>query len=112
MFAIQVPDISVKICPSPLYDVLPKKYKYGPELTGQMLASSLAFAIEHPDKAKDDNAMYQAGLEGALRAYEAIVKQEPKGRVDKVDELIKARDSAGLAEYVKTVAAKSCKSDK
>lgn len=109
VFAIQIPDISIPMCTAPVIDAMPKKYKYGGELGAQIMASSLAFAIEHPDKAKDQQALFLAGTEGALRVYEVILKQDPKARLDKLDELIKMRESDTLADHVKRTTAAVCK---
>ena len=37
-----------------------------------MLASEAAFVIEHPEKTKDVEAIYLAGVDGTLHGYEAI----------------------------------------
>lgn len=64
---IEVPDISVKICSDMMGDLGDsKKSEYPPALLAVMIVSQAAFIIENPDKAKDDNAIYLAGVEGML----------------------------------------------
>jgi hypothetical protein len=40
-----------------------------------MMASETSFVIEHPDKSRDVNAIYFAGVDGALDSYQAIRKK-------------------------------------
>jgi len=54
------------------------KKNYASELVTQLALASAAFVIEHPDRAKADAEVYQARLDGSLRAYESIVKAKPK----------------------------------
>src|SRR5262249_23475723 len=62
---IEIPDVSVKLCGTLLGPVLHSNKNYSAELVQQMLYSSAAFVIRNPDKAKDDAAVYQAGVEGS-----------------------------------------------
>ncbi len=105
---IEVPDVSVKLCGSLLGPVLGSKKNYSSEIFGQMMLSSAAFVIENPDKANDDVAAYTAGVEGAVRAYESILKVKPKARWPSLDDLIAKRSKGELADYVRD-AAKHCK---
>jgi len=98
---IEVPDIHVKLCGGLLGPVFGSSKNYGNELFGQLLSSSAAFLIANPDKAADDLAVYSAGLEGTLRAYESILKVKPKAKWPFLDDLIARRDNGGLAEYVR-----------
>jgi hypothetical protein len=59
-----------------------------------MLASEAAFVVEHPDKAKDINAIYFAGVDGALHSYEAIHSKDASYRSSHLDDLIQKRDKA------------------
>jgi hypothetical protein len=105
---IEVPDISVKVCGTLLGPVLDSKKNYSAELVTQLLYSSGAFIIRNPDKSLNDEGIYQAGLEGSLRVYEAILKSKPKARWPFLDDLIKKRDGGQLHDYV-TGAMKDCK---
>ena len=80
------------------------------EITQQMIISSAAFMIEHPDKAKDEQAVALSGLLGALKTYQAILKQDPGSRWPYADKLIQMRDQGKLDGYV-TETRKKCGRD-
>lgn len=113
---IQAPDITVTLCAdylSPLYAKDKNRDKnYAPEITTQMMFSSAAFIIEHPDQAKDEIAVNKAGLEGSLKAYEAIAKAKPTVKWPFLDELIGRRDKGTLEEYVREISTTKCKGSK
>jgi hypothetical protein len=67
-----------------------------------------AFMIENPDKRDDRLAEYQAGVEGALRVYELLLRENPKDRDPYLDDLIQRREAGTLAQFVKERAAASC----
>jgi len=105
---IEIPDISVKMCTTFLGDLGDSKSGYPGAIIATMLASEAAFVIEHPEKAKDLKAIYLAGVDGALHAYEAIQKKEMSYRLTNLDELIQKRDQGKLEDYVHATARK-CK---
>jgi hypothetical protein len=105
---IQVPDVTVNVCTAPLGDFLKKKYKYSPEIVMQVTFSSGQFIIEHPDQAKDANAQIVAGVEGALRAYQSILKAKPDAKSKDLDDLIQKQSQGTLNEYVRDAAGKAC----
>jgi hypothetical protein len=105
---IQVPDIHVKLCTELLGSFMKSKYKHSSEIVVQMTFSSAAFVIENPDKAADDVAQYAAGVEGVLKAYQAILKADPKAISPPLDELLQKQKQGQLADYVRE-AAKNCK---
>jgi hypothetical protein len=74
-----------------------------------MTMSSAAFIIEHPDQARDDVAVNKAGIEGTLKAYEAILRTKPKARWPFLDELIARRDKGTLEDYVREISTTKCK---
>jgi hypothetical protein len=53
--------------------------------------------------------VYPAGLEGALRVYEVLLKSRPDARLAALDDLLAKRDRGELAAHVEKVAAKKCK---
>lgn len=111
MWLIEVPDISVEICSGylrPLYDA--KSKNYATEIATQMMFSSAAFIVEHPEQATDRIAVNLAGLEGALKTYESIVKDKPKAKWEFLDGLIAKREKAELRTYVEEIAKTECKS--
>ena len=74
--------------------------------------SSAAFMLEHPEKAKDFKATNLAGLEGALKVYEAILKTEPGERWEFLDGLVEKRDRGLLDDYVRQSLRKGCRKKK
>jgi len=105
---IEIPDISVKMCTTFLGDLGDSKSGYPGAVIATMLASEAAFVIEHPEKAKDVEAIYVAGVDGALHGYEAIHKKEVSYRLPHLDDLIQKRDQGKLTDYVHATA-KKCK---
>jgi len=105
---IEIPDISVKMCTTFLDDLGDSKSGYPGAIIATMLASEAAFVIEHPEKAKDVEAIYLAGVDGAIHAYEAIQKKEMSYRLAHLDDLIQKRDQGKLKDYVHATA-KKCK---
>lgn len=106
VWLVQVPDISVTACSNLLGAVPRPAKKYEAEIVMQTVYSEAAFIIEHPDNAKDQVAVFRAGVEGALKAYEAIRQRKPKYVWPFLDELRKQRDSGTLQEYVEAAARK------
>lgn len=100
MWIEEVPDVYVKVCHQLLEPLLKSQKDYSSELFTQMTFSSAAFIVEHPEKAKDDAAVYQAGLEGTLRAYESIRKYQDAVRHRHLDDLLKKRQAGELAEFI------------
>src|SRR3984957_17767247 len=61
---IDIPDITVNVC-FDYFGKMPNPPKgHSKEIVRQMIISSAAFMIEHPDKAKDEQAVATAGLLG------------------------------------------------
>jgi hypothetical protein len=101
-FLAEVPDITVKLCTSVLGNSKSIKGDYESELVGQLAFSQAKFVIDHPDKAQDDLAVYQAGVEGVVRTWQAIKSAKPKAKFPLMDELSQKQQAGTLAEYVKT----------
>lgn len=108
IWLIQIPDISVKMCPSMYGDLGDLKSAEAGALVATMMASEAAFVIENPKKAKDDKSVYYAGLDGLLDGYQAIRKHNQDYKLPQVEELLKKRTDGKLEEYVRE-AAKRCK---
>jgi hypothetical protein len=105
---IEVPDISVKMCSTFLGDLGNAKSGNPGAILATLLASEAAFVIEHPEKAKDVDAVYLAGVDGALHSYEAIHSKDASYRVPHLDDLIQKREQGKLSDYVRATA-KKCK---
>ncbi|MGD0786589.1 MAG: hypothetical protein ABR898_01305 [Terracidiphilus sp.] len=105
---IEVPDIHVNMCM--ILDKLPKGDKK--DASSIFIAetfSQTAFLIQHPDKQDDSLAQYQAGVNGALRVYEVLLKANPKDRLPYLDDMIQRREAGTLAQFVKERAEAGCK---
>jgi hypothetical protein len=92
MWLIQVPEISVKLCSVFLGEDDDSKSETRGTLIATMMASEAAFVIEHPDKSKDDVAVYFAGLDGALNAYAAMKKKDSQLHLAQLDDLLAQRE--------------------
>jgi hypothetical protein len=106
-FAIAAPDIHVRICSTLLSDLRRPKYKYRSEISEQLLISSAAFLIEHPDQAENFRAQSIGGMEGVLKAYSAIIKADPQATAKSLDALLAKQREGKLADAVWEIA-KSC----
>jgi hypothetical protein len=108
---IEIPDISVPVCEEMLKPLLAgevTQYRYSKEIVAQQLAGGMAYLIQHPSAAEanaedqDQFAINKAGLESALNAYEAIVKQGVKGaKWGPLEEMVKKRANGQLDDYVR-----------
>jgi hypothetical protein len=105
---IEIPDISVNYCTNFLGDLGDKKNGYPGALFASIMASETSFVIEHPDKSRDVNAIYLAGVDGALDSYQAIQKQDTHYHLAHLDELLQMREQGKLKDYVRATA-KTCK---
>ena len=107
-WVIEIPDVHVNICM--ILDKLPKGDKKDSStiFAGQVM-SQTAFVLQNPEKQDDVLSQYQAGVEGALRVYEVLLKANPKDRQPFLDDLIQRRDAGTLAGFVKERAEASCK---
>jgi hypothetical protein len=106
----EVPDIEIKVCSGPLEPLLKEKKEqpFGPDIYFQVMISSAAFIIEHPDKAKDQVSVYQAGLEGALKVYKFYLTKNHEARRNYIDDLLAKQQEGKLVEVAKK-AVKECK---
>lgn len=103
IWLIEVPDVSVTVCANLVEPILGSKKKHASELVTQMMYSSAAWVIDHPEQADDLHAMYLAGVEGTLRAYESILRDEPDSRWKFLDELVARREAGTLTAYVREI---------
>ncbi len=99
-FLAQVPDITITLCNNVLGESKKLKGDYEPELVTQLLFSQAKFIIENPDRAEDDLAVYLAGVEGVLSAWQAIKDAKPKAKFPLLDELLQKQQAGTLREYV------------
>lgn len=84
-----------------------KEYKYSSEIFGQYAFGMGGFKLANPDK--DEASVQLAGYESALRAYESILKEQPKAKNPFLDELLVKRADGTLSQYL---AENNCKEKK
>ena len=101
LFLTMVPDINVTLCSNVLGESKRQKGDYESELFSQLAFSQGKFVIENPDKAGDEAAVQLAGVEGVLRAWQAIKTAKPKAKYPLMDELLQKQQAGTLAEHVK-----------
>ena len=106
---IEVPDIRFKTCVGLLSPDVGDAYRYVVEVNQQIIFSAAAFKLEHPDHLRNDTGAYVAGVEGALRVYETLVKSVPDANLAFLDDLIAKRDRGELADHVAKLAKEKCK---
>ena len=93
------PEVTVPYC-RVLISPLILDFRYGDLLADQVLFSSAALMIDHPELASGDRAIYVAGISGALEAYRSIVRQKPKLRDSRLDGLLRLYDEGRLERFV------------
>lgn len=106
-WAMEVPDIRFKVCPTLLGDAV-GNYRYSREVTLQVMLSGAVLTIEAPGQARDDARVYTAGVEGALRAYGALVNSTSDARSAVLDDLVEKRERGDLFDYIATLAKEKC----
>jgi hypothetical protein len=100
-WTVAAPDIHVRTCPALLADLRRPRYKYRSEMGAQLLISSAAFLIEHPDQPDSIAVQSVGGMEGVLRAYSAILKTDPQATAKPLDEFLQKQSNGKLAETVR-----------
>ena len=108
---IEVPDIAVQLCGGILGDLGDTNQSaYPGTLLATMMASEAAYVIENPQRAKDRRAMFRAGVDGALDAYEVIRKKDASYQAKKLDEFVLARNAGKLDDVLNSaLKASKCK---
>ena len=104
----EVPDIRFKVCPGLLGGAVGTDYPYAREFNLQVVLSGAILTLEDPGEARDDVAVYTAGIEGALRTYEVLVKSRPDARLAALDDLIGKRDRGELVDHLARLADDNC----
>ena len=104
----EVPDVIIPICPPLLPQLLRSNRNYAHELAMQVVYSSAAFIVEHPKEQVDQQAVFQAGVDGMLKAYQSLLKAKPRARWYFLDSLIDMRDKGTLKEYLRKQIDENC----
>lgn len=101
LWLLEVPDFQVRYCAEVVGGTPAARQKVRPEILAQIPWSGVAWLIENPDKKSAAKAdVYLAGLQGALRSYEALLRVKPDQRSPLLDDLLARRDAGELAGYV------------
>jgi len=96
---IEVPDVHVSICGGPVMQALVKsKKKVAHQLFEQLSLSMGAYNIQHPEPGPESIEQQQAGLDGMLKMYEALLKQHPSDHIAAIDEILEKKKSGRMAE--------------
>ena len=103
----EVPDLNFIVCDDLLGDSL-NGHAFVGEIRDQVAISGAAFALEHQGMARNDAAVYAAGVEGALRTYEALLRSRPDTRAGRLDDLVAKRDRGELGAHVAELARQRC----
>ena len=69
----------------------------------QYLASVMAFQIEHPEQARQQGDSDLAGMQGVLRAYDTLLRQDSRYRSAKLDAALAARQQDRLPAFLATL---------
>jgi hypothetical protein len=107
-WAVAAPDVPVRTCTSLLADLRRPRYKYRSQMMDQLLISSAAFLLEHPEQGQSIAAQSVGGMEGVLKAYTAILKADPQATAKPLDDLLQKQKEGKLAETVQEMV-KGCK---
>jgi hypothetical protein len=91
-------EVSLVVCGGTFGLFSDKKNKQGSVMTMAYTIGMAAYKLENPTK--DENAIQLAGLETALKAYEAAVKEKPKTKSDQVEALLVKRTNGELTTLV------------
>ena len=100
-WVLENPDVRIRMCMQLLPDLRRPRYKFRLAILDQMMLSSAAFLIEHPDKTGDHLAENVGGLQGVLKAYTAIVKSNPDARVQALDDMLEKQSRGQLVEFAR-----------
>ena len=109
---IEVPDIRFKSCAGLLGPSVGNQYRYSAEVNQQIIFSAAAFKLEHPGHLRNDTGAYIAGVDGALRVYETLMKSVPDADLAFLNDLVAKRDRGELADHVAKMAKEKCKKPK
>jgi hypothetical protein len=109
LWLIEVPDINIQLCGEELGPVFSESNhdkNFVSEILGQRIFSATSFVIEHPEQANKRVAIYTAGVEGSLKAYQSILKTHPEATWPFLDDLILKQKTGELSKYVEKATTK------
>ena len=103
-FIVRIPDLQLQLCDGVISMPLKvaNNQNYNNQLSMQFMYSSAAYMIRHP-KVTDPVKIQTAGVEGTLKAYEAILKVDKNAHFDFLDGLMEQKKAGQLEGYVASV---------
>jgi hypothetical protein len=105
-WVVETPDYTVLVCdilgPIPNEDV-----PYGSELGVQQLFGNVTYQIRNPGD-KDETRFQVAGVESVLKAYQAILAEDPKAHIGYFDGLLVEQRKGRLREHLEPIITDKC----
>lgn len=98
---VEAPDVSVNACLAPLGGPSLTKYSHSDEIIAQYTFAMAALIIQHPEAVNDPQAQQLAGAEGALIAYRAMLRADPKAKSAELDKLLEMQGRGELPGFVR-----------
>jgi len=100
-----IPDFMIKTC-----EILPidSSYPYASLLQTQVTLSSGAYLLDKRYEVQSQEELYEQGLRGALRAYQAILTSHPGATSPVLDTLVSQMNSGSLPSQVPLLMSKRC----
>lgn len=99
-YVTETEDVNVKVCGGKATEpLLDKKNKNSSALIAQYTIGMAAFKLQNPQNTNEADAQ-TAGIESAVKAYEAMIAEKPKTRHPGMDDLVAKRNSGDLRAFV------------
>lgn len=102
-----IPDVTLPASPLESWLSIASQATIREATVFQYLASVMAFQIEHPDQAGQRSASDLAGMQGVLRAYETLLRQDKLHRSAKLDAALAARRQDRLPAFLATLSGRN-----
>jgi hypothetical protein len=90
--------VTVTVCAF-LIEGIPERYPYASEMLDQYTIGMAAYKMSKETEVKTEDGAQLAGVESALTAYLAIVKERPSAKLAFLDDLVAMRTRGELAGY-------------
>jgi hypothetical protein len=96
-------EINVSLCRGAYGMIADYENEHREDMTSAYTIGVAAFELENPSKTRNRNAIHLAGIELALKVYEAHIKNDPKSTSDMIELLLEERKKGNLAATVATL---------
>jgi len=100
-----IPDFIIRTC-----EILPldSSYPYASLLQTQVKLSSGSYLLDKRYQAGTQQTIFEQGVRGALRAYQAILVSQPEARSTVLDDLVSRMNSGSLSAQVPLLMSQHC----